>query len=141
MNIPPDSGYTELTLDHSVSPRNVGSIPEPDGIAVDRNPVCGDVLTLFLRIEDGRIQEAKQQVQGCTGATAAGSMLSELLQGMNLAKAEALTHQDVLDALGGLPPSKLHSATLAATVLRKALAVYARKNANKDTLPSDPTVE
>ena len=68
-------------------------------------------------------------------------MLSELLQGMNLAKAEALTHQDVLDALGGLPPSKLHSATLAATVLRKALAVYARKHANKDTLPSDPAVE
>ena len=127
MNIPPDSGYSELALDHAASPRNVGVITDPEGIAVDRNPVCGDVLTLFLRIEDGRIHEARQQVQGCTGATAAASILTELLKGLTVEQAEALTHLDVLDALGGLPPSKLHSAALAATVLRKALAAYRSK--------------
>lgn len=121
------SGYSELALDHAASPRNVGSIPDANGVGVDRNPVCGDLLALYLKVSEGRVIEAKHQTQGCTGATAAASILTELLQGRSVEEAAALTHQSVLDALGGLPPSKLHSAALAVAALRKALADYQRK--------------
>ena len=119
--------YTEIALEHASRPRNVGVIPNADGTGADRNPVCGDILILTLRIADGRIKEAKQQTTGCTGSNAAASILSELVQGITLEEAAALTPQSVLDALGGLPITKLHSAALAATALRKALAMYQTK--------------
>ena len=116
--------YSELALDHAESPRNVGIIQNPDGIGADVNPVCGDVVTFFIRVEDGRIADAKYQVKGCTGAIAAASVMSELVQGVTLDDADRLNHQSVLDALGGLPTSKLHSAALAEAVLKRALSSY-----------------
>ncbi|MBI2886056.1 MAG: iron-sulfur cluster assembly scaffold protein [Chloroflexi bacterium] len=116
--------YSELALDHAESPRNVGVIQEADGIGVEMNPVCGDLLTLFIKVQDGHIADAKYQIRGCAGATAASSVLSELLIGASLEDAGRITFQSVLDALGGLPPSKLHSAALAEVALKKALAYY-----------------
>lgn len=116
--------YTELALDHAESPRNVGIIENPDGIGADVNPVCGDVVTFFIKVGNGRITDAKYQVKGCVGSIAATSVMSELVQGVTLEDADHLTHQSVLDALGGLPTSKLHSAALAEAVLKKALASY-----------------
>ena len=119
--------YTELAMDHAESPRNVGVIEDADGIGVEMNPVCGDLLTLFIRVQDGHVADAKYQIKGCTGAVAASSVLSELLIGASLEEAQQLTYQSVLDALGGLPASKLHSAALADVVLKKALAHYQSK--------------
>ena len=120
-------GYSELAIDHFENPRNQGVIENPDAVGVDMNPVCGDLLTLTLRVQDGRIVDAKQEVKGCNGAEAASSVLTELLIGCSVQEAEAFTHQNILDALGGLPASKLHSAALAALALRKALAYYRQK--------------
>ena len=120
-------GYTELALGHAQSPRNVGVLQDADGLGADLNPVCGDLLTLTIRVADGRVTDAKQHIKGCVGATAAGSILTELLVGSSLEEAEQITHQSVLDALGGLPASKLHSAALAAGALKKALADYRSK--------------
>lgn len=119
--------YSELALDHAENPRNVGTIPDADGAGAEMNPVCGDLLTLFIKVQDNRVADAKYKVQGCLGAVAASSILTELLIGSSLEEAERLDHQSVLDALGGLPASKLHSAALAAGVLKKALADYRSK--------------
>lgn len=116
--------YTELALDHAESPRNLGIIKDPDGTGVELNPVCGDLLTLFIKVQDDRIADAKYQIKGCTGAVAASSILTELLIGSSLEEAQKIDHQSVLDALGGLPASKLHSAALAEVALKKALADY-----------------
>lgn len=117
-------GYSETVLDHVERPRNAGVIPQPDGAGIERNPVCGDLLTLTLRIAEGRITEARQEVKGCTGSIAAASMLTELLAGVSLEEAAAITPQAIADALDGLPPHRLHSAALAASALRKALAFH-----------------
>ena len=119
-----DSGYTELALDHAQSPRNPGLIESPSAVGMDVNPVCGDFLTLTLKIEDGRITDAKQQIKGCSGAAIAASVLTELLIGRSVEEAAGITRKSVLDALGGLPASKLHSAILAEITLKKALAHY-----------------
>ena len=123
-------GYTELAMDHFEHPRNQGIIEQPDAVGMDRNPVCGDLLTLTLRVVDGRITDAKQDVKGCNGAEAASSVLTEILIGHTVAEAEGFTHQNILDALGGLPSSKLHSAQLATTALKRALAFYHQKQAS-----------
>jgi nitrogen fixation NifU-like protein len=122
-------GYSEVAIDHFENPRNKGVIEQPDGVGVDMNPVCGDLLTLTLRVVEGRITDARQEVKGCNGAEAASSVLTELVIGRTVDEAEAFTHQQILDALGGLPASKLHSASLAALALRKAIAYYRKKQA------------
>ncbi len=122
-------GYSELAIDHFEHPRNKGVIEQPDGVGVDMNPVCGDLLTITLRVVDGRIVDAKQEVKGCNGAEAASSVLTELVIGRTVDEAETFTHQQILDALGGLPASKFHSASLAALALRKAVAYYRKKQA------------
>lgn len=123
-------GYTEIAMDHVESPRNAGLLEHPSAVGADINPVCGDFLTLTLRIEDGRISDAKQQLKGCSGAAIAASVLTELLIGRSVEEAAAVTRQTVLDALGGLPASKLHSAILAETTLKKALADYRERSEN-----------
>ena len=120
-------GYSETVLDHVERPRNRGIIQDPDGAGIERNPVCGDLLTLTIRVADGRIAEARQEVKGCTGSVAAGSILTELVTGATLEDAAAITPQGIVAALEGLPPHRLHSAALAASALRKALAFYRAK--------------
>ena len=117
-------GYSETVMDHFERPRNNGELPDANAVGYMTNPVCGDALLLMLRIEDGRIAEARWQSDGCAASIAASSLLSELVQGKTVEEAAAITREAVVDALGGLPLSKLHASVLAADALHHALAKW-----------------
>lgn len=116
--------YSDIVLDHAEHPRNQGVLEDANARGYQMNPVCGDVLSLMLRIEDGRIAEARFMTEGCTASVATSSILTELVAGLTLEEAEELTHEDIDDAVGGLPSSKLHSAALVIGALKQALASY-----------------
>jgi SUF system NifU family Fe-S assembly protein len=116
--------YSDIVLDHAQNPRNQGTLEDANARAYQMNPVCGDVLALTLRIDDGRITSARFQTEGCTASVATSSILTEMITGLTLDEAEELTHDDISDAVGGLPASKLHSAALVVGALRQALAGY-----------------
>lgn len=116
--------YSDIVLDHAKNPRNQGMLHDANARGYNMNPVCGDTLALMLRIEDGRIVAARFMTEGCTASVATSSVLTEMITGMSLAEAAELTHEDVSEAVGGLPPSKLHSAALVIDALRRALAGY-----------------
>lgn len=118
--------YSDLLLDHAENPRNRGILEGANARAYHTNPVCGDMMVLMLRIEDGTIAAARFQTEGCVASVAASSVLTELITGMPVADAAELTHEDIEEAVGGLPPSKLHSAALVIGALRAALAQYAK---------------
>ncbi|MCH8008774.1 MAG: iron-sulfur cluster assembly scaffold protein [Chloroflexi bacterium] len=120
-------GYSEITLDHFEHPRNSGVLENANAVGYMTNPVCGDTLVLMLLIEDDRIVEARWQSDGCAASIAASSMLSDLVAGQSLADASAITREAVVEALGGLPASKLHASVLAADALHHALAEYEKK--------------
>ncbi len=121
--------YSEIVLDHAKNPRNVGIIEEPDARGVQMNPVCGDTLMLTLRITENRIAESKIQSQGCAASVATSSILTELIQGLTLEEAMELSHEDISEAVGGLPSSKLHSAALVIDALRRAIGGYQQTHA------------
>ena len=123
----PSEGYSETVLDHFERPRNNGTLEEANAIGYMTNPVCGDALVLMLRIEDERIEEARWQSDGCAASLAASSIVTELVQGKTISEASEITRELVVDALGGLPASKLHASVLAADALHHALAEYAEK--------------
>ena len=116
--------YSDVVLDHFRNPRNAGMLPDANAVGFERNPVCGDTMRLMLRIEDGRVAEARWQTEGCTAAIATSSIASEMIRGRPLSEVEGLTREDIDRAAGGLPLSKLHCSVLAAGALRKALAHY-----------------
>jgi len=116
--------YSDIVLDHAENPRNQGVLEEANARGYQLNPVCGDVLSLMLRIEDGRIAEARFMTEGCTASVAASSILTELIAGLTMQEADDLTHEDIDAAVGGLPASKLHSAALVIGALKQALASY-----------------
>ncbi len=120
-------GYSEITLDHFEHPRNNGVLENANAVGYMTNPVCGDSLVLMLRIEDDRIVEARWQSDGCAASLAASSLLTEMVGGVSLADASQITREAVVDALGGLPASKLHASVLAADALHHALAEYEKK--------------
>lgn len=117
-------GYSDIVLDHFERPRNSGPLDDANAVGYMTNPVCGDALLLMLRVRDGRIEEARWQSDGCVASIAASSLLSELVRGMTLADARALTREAIAEALGGLPTSKLHASVLASDALQRALADY-----------------
>lgn len=119
--------YSEIFFDHLTSPRNMGELPDADGVGATTNPVCGDIMKLAIKVEDGHITAARYLTKGCTASVAASSMLTEMLSGLSLEEARQLTSQDVIEALGGLPPAKLHSAVLVEGALRRAVADYDRR--------------
>ena len=116
------TSYSEKTLDHFRNPRNVGTL-EGDDVAVGRvgNPVCGDIMEMYLRIKDDRIADIKFQTFGCGSAVATSSMTTELVKGMTLDEALEVTRKDVAEALDGLPPIKMHCSNLAADALHDAI--------------------
>jgi nitrogen fixation NifU-like protein len=116
--------YSEIVLDHAENPRNQGVLEDANARGYQMNPVCGDVLSLMLRIEDERIAAARFQTEGCTASIATSSILTELITGLTLDEALELSHEDVSEAVGGLPASKLHSAALVIDALRRAIAGY-----------------
>lgn len=119
--------YSDLVRDHFGSPRNLGEIPDPDGIGDVENPVCGDRTVLTIRVRDDRISAARFRAVGCPAAIAASSITTELLIGRTVAEALRLTNEDVSAALGGLPANKLHCSVLAEDVVRAAVEDYRQR--------------
>jgi NifU-like protein involved in Fe-S cluster formation len=116
--------YSETVLEHAANPRNQGMLEDANARGYNMNPVCGDTLALMLRIEDDRIEAARFQTEGCTASVAISSILTEMITGLSLEETAALTLEDVSDAVGGLPASKLHSAALVIAALQRALTSY-----------------
>src|SRR5438552_17601203 len=116
--------YSEKLLDYFQNPRCVGEIPEADAVAEVSNPVCGDVMKLWVKVDDCRIQDAKFKAQGCSAAIATSSYATEMLVGMNVADARRITRDQIADALGGLPASKVHCSVLASAAIKEALKVF-----------------
>lgn len=121
------SGYSHLVRDHFQNPRNAGEIPDADAVGYETNPVCGDTMRLTLRVNGERIEEARFQTSGCPAAIATSSVCTEMIRGLSLSAAEALTREDYAAALGGLPASKMHCSVLATDTVRAAAADYRRR--------------
>jgi nitrogen fixation NifU-like protein len=113
--------YSETFKDHLANPRNAGELPDANAIAEETNPVCGDRLRLHLRIKDGRIEAARFLAYGCPPTLVCGSALAEMLEGISVEEALALTRQQIMDAVGGLSSRKQHAAALAIETLHGAL--------------------
>lgn len=116
--------YSDIIQDHFEHPRNVGVIADAEAEALVSNPACGDMMHLYLRIEQERITDAKCKIMGCPAAIAAGSVTTELLIGRGVAEALTLSRVEVTTALGGLSPQKVHTAVLAEDAVRAALKMY-----------------
>lgn len=117
--------YSDVVMDHFMNPRNVGEIPNAHGIGELGSPVCGDMMTFHVRIgEDERIEEVKFKTFGCGAAIAVSSMVSEMALGKTVDEAMAISREDVVKELGGLPKKKLHCSNLGADALRLALRDY-----------------
>jgi len=119
--------YTKEVMDHFSNPRNVGEMPDADGIGTEGNPVCGDVMKLFIKVTDNKIVDAKFQTFGCGAAIAVSSMVTEMVKGKTLDEALSISKEAVANALGGLPPQKMHCSNLGADALRKAIEDYKNK--------------
>jgi nitrogen fixation protein NifU and related proteins len=113
--------YSEQVLDHFEHPRNVGELPSPDAEARLEHPVCGDIMSLAVKLAGGRIDQVRYRTRGCVASIAAGSCLTELIQGKSLAEASALEREHLLKALGGLPNASVHATHLAIDVLAQVL--------------------
>jgi len=118
------TGYSEKVKEHFHNPRNVGTIDEPDGVGKVGNPVCGDIMELYLKVENEVIVDAKFRTFGCGAAIATSSMVTELIIGKSIAEARQISNKAVAEALGGLPPIKMHCSVLAEEALQKALDDY-----------------
>lgn len=116
--------YSDIILDHARNPRNQGVLDNADARGVQMNPVCGDTFILTLQIEDERVIDVRFLTQGCTASVAMSSILTEMVKGLTLAEALDITHEDISEAVGGLPASKLHSAALVIDGLRRAISTY-----------------
>ena len=113
--------YSEKLLDYFQNPRCVGEIPDADAVAEVSNPVCGDVMKLWVKIADGCIQDAKFKAQGCSAAIATSSYATERIIGLNVTEARQITREQIAEALGGLPASKIHCSVLASDAIQQAL--------------------
>ncbi|HOD28018.1 MAG TPA: Fe-S cluster assembly scaffold protein NifU [Syntrophales bacterium] len=120
--------YSDKVMDHFRNPRNVGEIENPDGIGRVGNPVCGDIMELYLRVEKEVITDARFKTFGCGAAIATSSMVTELIKNKTVEEAAKISNRAVAEALGGLPPIKMHCSVLAEEALTKAIEDYrARK--------------
>jgi len=113
--------YSEKLLDYFQNPRCVGEIPDATGVAEVSNPVCGDVMKLWVRVHDGKIADAKFKAQGCSAAIATSSYATEMIVGLDVDSARRITREEIAEALGGLPASKVHCSVLASDAIRAAL--------------------
>ncbi|HQJ62811.1 MAG TPA: Fe-S cluster assembly scaffold protein NifU [Methanothrix soehngenii] len=117
-------GYNETVMDHFMNPRNVGVIENPDGYGKVGNPVCGDLMEIFINVKDDRIDDIKFRTFGCGSAIAVSSMVTEMAKGKTLDEAIKITRNDVAEKLGGLPPQKMHCSNLGADALHAAIKDY-----------------
>lgn len=123
--------YSEKVMDHFMNPRNVGEIPNADGVGTVGNPVCGDMMAFYIKVNDGHLSDVKFKTFGCGAAIAVSSMVSEMAKGMTLEEAKQLNRNMVADELDGLPPNKMHCSNLGAEALHKAIEDYESKQAQK----------
>lgn len=120
--------YSAKVMDHFSNPRNVGDMPDADGVGTEGNPTCGDVMQIFIKVKDGKIVDAKFKTFGCGAAIAVSSMITELVKGKTLEEALTISKETVASELGGLPAQKMHCSNLGADALRKAIEDYKSKN-------------
>ncbi|UCE35894.1 MAG: Fe-S cluster assembly scaffold protein NifU [Thermoplasmata archaeon] len=119
--------YSEKVMEMFRNPKNMGEIENPDGVGTVGNPKCGDLMELYIKVEDNIITDIKFKTFGCAAAIATSSMITEMAKGKTLEEAEKITRQDVADELEGLPPIKMHCSNLAADALRAAIEDYRKK--------------
>jgi nitrogen fixation NifU-like protein len=120
--------YSEKVMDHFMNPRNVGEIESADGVGEVGNPACGDMMRLYLKIDEGKVVDAKFRTFGCGAAIASSSMLTEMIKGKTVDEARAISNQHVADALDGLPAVKIHCSVMAEQAVKSALDDYAKKH-------------
>jgi len=120
--------YNKKVLELFKNPKNMGEMKEPDAVGIVGNPQCGDIMKIYLKISGNRIKDIKFQTMGCAAAIATSSMITELAKGKTLEQAKKISNKDVADALGQLPPIKMHCSNLAADALRKAIENWEKKN-------------
>jgi nitrogen fixation NifU-like protein len=119
--------YSEQVMEHFSNPRNVGKMENPDGVGEVGNAKCGDIMKMYLKIDDGVITDAKFNTFGCGAAIATSSMATEMIKGKSVDEALTLTNKAVMEALGGLPPAKVHCSVLAEEAVRAAIEDYRKK--------------
>jgi len=122
--------YSEKVMDHFKNPRNVGEIPDADGIGNVGNPVCGDIMRLYIKVKDKIIVDAKFKTFGCGAAIATSSMVTEIVKGKSIDEALKISNMAVAEALGGLPKIKMHCSVLAEEALKSAIDDYLKKKKN-----------
>ena len=123
--------YSETVMDHFMNPRNVGEIDDPDGIGEVGNPICGDMMTFYIKVKDNRLEDVRFKTFGCGAAIAVSSMISDLAKGKTLDEALNISNKDVAEQLGGLPKHKLHCSNLGADALHKAIEDYLSRESEK----------
>ena len=123
--------YSKKVMDHFMNPRNVGVIENPDGYGKVGNPVCGDLMEMYIKVENDVIKDIKFKTFGCGSAIATSSMITELAIGKTIDEALKITRKDVADELDGLPPQKMHCSNLAADALHAAIKDYKEKKKKK----------
>jgi nitrogen fixation protein NifU and related proteins len=125
--------YTDKVMDHFQNPRNVGEIPDADGVGTVGNAACGDIMKIYIKVDHDKIVDAKFKTFGCGAAIATSSMCTEMVRGKTIDEALAITREQVADELGGLPPVKMHCSNLAADALHAAIKEYQCKKEGQCT--------
>lgn len=131
--------YSKKVMEHFKNPRNVGGIENPDGIGHVGNPMCGDIMELYIRVNDGIIIDAKFKTFGCGAAIATSSMVTEMVKGRSIDDALRISNQAVAEALDGLPPIKMHCSVLAEEALKLAIEDYLSKSIKREDNKSERT--
>jgi nitrogen fixation NifU-like protein len=119
--------YSEKVMEHFKNPHNMGEIADADGVGTVGNPVCGDLMTIYIKVKDDRLEDIKFKTFGCGSAIATSSMITDLAKGKTLDEALKITRANVADSLGGLPPVKMHCSNLAADALHAAIEDYRKR--------------
>ncbi|MDP2729273.1 MAG: Fe-S cluster assembly scaffold protein NifU [Dehalococcoidales bacterium] len=129
--------YSEQVMEHFKNPRNVGEMENPDGTGRVGNPVCGDLMELYIRVKDDIITDAKFKTFGCGAAIATSSMVTEMVKGKSIKEALEISNEAVAEALGGLPPVKMHCSVLAEEALQSAINDYHAKSKSQKEVKGD----
>jgi nitrogen fixation NifU-like protein len=123
--------YSEKVMQHFKKPQNMGEIPDADGVGSVGNPTCGDLMTMYIKVKDNRLEDVKFKTYGCGAAIATSSMTTELAKGKTIDEAMQISRASVAESLGGLPPVKMHCSNLAADALHAAIEDYQKKQKGK----------
>jgi nitrogen fixation NifU-like protein len=119
--------YSEKVMDHFMNPRNVGEIEDASGVGEVGNPACGDMMRLYIRVEDNIVTDAKFRTFGCGAAIASSSMLTEIIKGKTIEEVLGITNENVAEALDGLPPAKIHCSVMAEEAVKAAIEDFQKK--------------